>query len=182
MIHPLPPSAWVTAEGSCVARIALPEGVPCVVWTEGWDTATAALALAGTTRFTQMARGAVAAAFATGGTLLLRAMRPPERGVAIACNRGSPTLAMGWPRTMRPRTAAGPQALAPDAVLVARLLEDGETDTLLALLGEALLGGAAREAVTDAARSVFLYRARHPLAPDPGLAPLLAALAAPDIP
>ena len=108
--------------------------------------------------------------------------RSAERGMTPAPGRGSPTLAAGWPRGMLARRRATPRAAAPDAALVARLLDAGEADMLLALLGEALLGGAEHAAIVAAARDIFLHRARHPLAPDPGLAALLAALSASDTP
>lgn len=123
------------------------------------------------------------------GTAILRdhATATCESGMgALSCTSpglgaaGSPALAAGWPRSLLARRQAAPRAAAPDAGLVARLLEAGETDMLLALLGEALLGGAARDAILAAARGIFLHRARHPLAPDPGLAALLAALPALD--
>lgn len=185
MIRPLPPAAWTVGEAGVTARIALPAGTPCLVWAEGWDEAEAADARAGDEPFTIIARTACAAPVAGAGGIALHAPRVPDRAFAVARAGGaahaSPTLGAGWPRGLLTPRAAPPPAAAPDPALVARLLAAGETDMLLALIGEALLGGAEPAGILDAARAVFLHRARHPLAPDPGLGPLLAALPASDL-
>lgn len=177
MIVPIPSTAWRLAEGAFAVRVALPRPARRVVWIEGWSAATAAAARADGARFTALPRSACAAPPGIADTVLLRASRPPEAGLVLGLPAaGSATLAAGWPRGLMAARRAGPRAAAPDAALVARMLDQGETDMLLSLLGEALLGGAEREAVLAAARQVFLDRARHPLAPAPGLAVLAAAL------
>lgn len=184
MIAPIPVSAWREDGAAWTARIPLAPGLDGIVWIMGWDDRTASSATAGpdATPFLPLVLNACCRVrVGADGMIVLAAPLPPTGGVAIGLDptrRPAARSMLGLPRGLATAPRRHRRAPPPDPTRVAQLLDTDDIDTLLTLLGEAMLTHADRAAIEAAARDLFLHLARHPMRRDPALGALVAALSA----
>jgi hypothetical protein len=182
VLTPLGIADWSTTPDGVRAELAIGPG-RCTVLAEGWDTGTAAAAVArrsgAEARFVTLgaASAAVVETRTADAPLVLAAPRPPAACRVIVTPPPVPALDWTLPRCLA--VAPSTQALDASAAHVAEELAAGRLPEALAAFAAAWLAAGGETPTTrEAARLLLDHLARHPMSRDPALGAFIGTLLA----